>query len=63
MDPETTKSFTCNGAFIPKGSEILFNEPQVHRAELPAVNGITTACSLARIYALLIVHVTENGKK
>ncbi|CAF1380268.1 unnamed protein product [Didymodactylos carnosus] len=31
-----------------------FNDPKVHRAEIPAGNGITNARSLARIYASLI---------
>jgi len=63
MDPETIKSFTCSGASISRDSKIVFNEPQVHRAELPAVNGITTAHSLACIYALFIGNINENGKK
>jgi len=42
---------------------MIYNEPQVHRAELPSVNGITNARSLARIYSLLIGDVYENGKK
>jgi len=42
---------------------MIYNEPQVHHAELPSVNGITNARSLARIYSLLIGDVYENGKK
>jgi CubicO group peptidase (beta-lactamase class C family) len=37
--------------------EIDYNSPQVHRAELPASNGIGTARSLARMYAALIGEV------
>ncbi|HEX4244858.1 MAG TPA: serine hydrolase, partial [Acidimicrobiales bacterium] len=34
-----------------------FNRPEVHAAEVPAANGITTARSLARFYAGLIGEV------
>jgi hypothetical protein len=62
MEPETTKAFLCSGAYSLKGPKILFNETQLHRAELPIVNGITNARSLARIYSLLISDINENGK-
>jgi hypothetical protein len=42
---------------------MIYNEVQFHRAEVPAVNGITNARCLARIYALLIGDIIENGKK
>jgi hypothetical protein len=42
---------------------MIYNELQFHRAELPAVNGITNARSLARIYSLLIGDINQNGKK
>ncbi|CAF3181674.1 unnamed protein product [Rotaria sp. Silwood2] len=37
------------------------NEPRTHRAEIPAVNGITNARSLAKLYASLIIDI-DNGK-
>lgn len=40
---------------------MIFNDIRLHRAELPAVNGITNARSLARIYARLIGNIEENG--
>ncbi|CAF1126639.1 unnamed protein product [Rotaria sp. Silwood1] len=66
MDQFTEKALTCNGAFPmkqPSKTIIAFNEARLHRAELPASNGITNARSLARIYALLIGDVNENGEK
>lgn len=39
----------------------MFNEPRVHRAEIPAGNGITNARSVARFYASLIGDL-DNGK-
>ncbi len=57
------KTLTCSGALpIGQPSQMIYNESRVHRAELPAVNGITNARSLARIYSLLINDVHENGK-
>jgi CubicO group peptidase (beta-lactamase class C family) len=42
-------------AFMNPGLAILtFNDPAMHSAELPAVNGITDARSLARLYAACI---------
>lgn len=63
MDEETVKAFFCHGAFLPTGPTFVFNEPALHRAQLPAVNGITNARSLARIFALLISDVDEDGKE
>jgi hypothetical protein len=62
MEPGTAKAFLCSGAYSLKGPKILFNETQLHRADLPTVNGITNARSLARIYSLLISDINENGK-
>ncbi len=57
------QTLTCSGA-LPLGQpKMIYNELQVHRAVLPAVNGITNARSLAKIYSLLINDVHENGKK
>ena len=52
MDEETVKAFFCSGATLPKGPTFVFNESRLHHAELPSVNGITNARSLARIYSL-----------
>jgi hypothetical protein len=60
---QTDKGLTCSGAFPLGRLNIIFNDPRFHRAELPSVNGITNARSLARIYSLLIGDVNENGKK
>ncbi|CAF1264376.1 unnamed protein product [Adineta steineri] len=65
MPLEAEKALTFSGAFPlnqPDG-KILFNSPRLHRAEMPATNGITNARSLARIYALLIGDIDENGSK
>lgn len=50
MDPEsrTSRSFTVNGAFE---GETTFNRRDVHAAQVPAVNGITNARSLAKLFA------------
>ncbi|CAF3110018.1 unnamed protein product [Rotaria sp. Silwood2] len=57
---------SCSGAFpmtSPNSDESIFNERRIHQAVMPAVNGISNAHSLARIYALLIGDVNENGNK
>lgn len=59
----TDKALTCSGAFSSGKGKMIYNDPQFHRAEIPAANGITNARSLARIYSLLIGDVDENGKK
>ena len=66
MNLLTQKVMTCNGAFpneSPNSNDIIFNKTQLHRAEIPAANGITNARTLARIYARLIGDVNENGLK
>ncbi|CAF4906094.1 unnamed protein product [Rotaria sp. Silwood1] len=66
MDPLVEKSMSCNGAFplrSPNSDEFVFNRRSVHQAAIPAANGISNAHSIARIYALLIDDVNENGKK
>jgi CubicO group peptidase (beta-lactamase class C family) len=49
---------TMNGA-IPLGASVasVYNSRPVHAAELPAANGITTARSLARLYAATMAEV------
>ncbi|CAF4931394.1 unnamed protein product [Rotaria sp. Silwood1] len=37
-----------------------YNEAQTHQAEIPAVNGITNARSLARIFASLIGNIDDR---
>ena len=56
------QTLTCSGALPLEQSTMIYNESRVHRAILPAVNGITNARTLARIYSLLINDVKENGK-
>ncbi len=66
MNLLTQKAMTCNGAFSiePQSTnDTLFNRIQVHQAEIPASNGITNARALARIYALLIGDINEDGQK
>jgi CubicO group peptidase (beta-lactamase class C family) len=53
-----TRALFLNGAFGGFGEGGgPFNLPEVHAAEVPAANGITTARSLARLYAGLIGEV------
>jgi hypothetical protein len=57
------KTLTCSGGLpLEQSHQMIYNESRVHRAQLPAVNGITNARSLAKIYSLLINDVHENGK-
>ncbi|CAF1076736.1 unnamed protein product [Rotaria sordida] len=66
LDPLAEKTLSCSGAFplgpYQNSSGIIYNEVQIHRAELPAVNAITNARSVARIYARLMGDINENGK-
>jgi CubicO group peptidase (beta-lactamase class C family) len=48
------RALSLNGALAAPPGENVFNLPEVHESELPAVNGITTARSLARMYAACI---------
>ena len=66
MDLLTQNAITCNGAFTfasANSDDYVFNQPQLHRAVMPAANSITNAQALARLYALLIGDIEENGKK
>lgn len=66
IDPLAEMAMTCNGAFpvtSPNSNEFIFNEPRLHRAVIPAANGISNASSLARIYALLISDIQDKGEK
>jgi CubicO group peptidase (beta-lactamase class C family) len=57
-DSLISRALTLNQALA--GVEHGFNNPGLHRAEMPAANGITNARSLARFYASLIGTV-EGG--
>ena len=57
---QTDLSSSCNGIFVSKQGNSIYNDPELHRVQLPAVNGITHARSLARIYARLIGDVYEH---
>ncbi len=56
MGPGTIawKALTVNGALTTGGDENTFNTRAVHATEMPAANGITTARSLARMYAATV---------
>ena len=57
------KTLSCSGALpLEQPHQMIYNDSRVHQAELPAVNGITNARSLAKIFSLLINDVHENGK-
>ncbi|WP_407110395.1 serine hydrolase domain-containing protein [Streptomyces sp. DSM 116494] len=53
-DPD---SFSNRAYAVTDPAEIDFGSPEVQAAELPASNGIGTACALARMYAALIGEV------
>ena len=66
VNPIAGKAMTCGGALpleSPNSVTYIFNQHRLHRAVLPAANGISNAHALARIYALLIGDVGENGEK
>ena len=66
MSLMTQKAMSCSDAFPsepPTSRNVVFNRTELHRAEIPAANGITNARSLARIYALLLSDVHENNQK
>jgi CubicO group peptidase (beta-lactamase class C family) len=48
------RALSLNGALASPPGEVVFNLPEVHRSEIPAANGITTARSLARMYAACV---------
>jgi CubicO group peptidase (beta-lactamase class C family) len=61
LDPDALqlllRALTLNGTFGMFGGEGPYNTPAVHRAEVPAANGIANARSLARMYAALVGEV------
>ncbi len=48
------RALSMNGAMTGAPGDSIFNLPEVHRSEIPAANGITTARSLSRLYAACI---------
>ena len=48
------RALSMNGAMSGPPGDSIFNLPEVHRSEIPAANGITTARSLSRLYAACI---------
>jgi CubicO group peptidase (beta-lactamase class C family) len=52
-DRVVQRSLTMGGAFAFPALDgvVTFNDPLIQRAEIPAANGISTACSLAGLYA------------
>jgi hypothetical protein len=66
MSVSTQRALTCSGALSLASQDSMdnvFNKTQVHRAEIPAANGITNARVLARIYALLMGDINEDGQR
>ena len=40
--------------FPPKTGYVTFNSPEIQAAQVPGANGISSACSLARLYAACV---------
>ena len=59
MGPDTLggRALGLNGAFTATDEPPVFNRREVHAAEVPAANGITTASSLAKMYAACVGEV------
>jgi CubicO group peptidase (beta-lactamase class C family) len=55
------RALTMSGALAGDGFAQVYNLPEVHRSEIPAANGVTTARSLSRLYAACIG--TVKGKR
>jgi CubicO group peptidase (beta-lactamase class C family) len=51
------RALSLDGTFSIAGDDNVFNTREVHASEIPAANGITTAASLARMYAATIGEV------
>jgi len=56
FDPDSLamRALSMNGALAGAPGDTPFNSPEVHRSEIPAANGITTARSLSRMYAACV---------
>ena len=55
-DPAVTRGLTMGGAFgFPvEDGRVSFNDPRIQGAEVPGANGVSTAASLARLYAACV---------
>lgn len=64
MGPDTVlgKALGCSGALDPGDGSNAFNRPELWSAEIPAAGGITTARSLAKVYASLVGSVDGVGR-
>jgi CubicO group peptidase (beta-lactamase class C family) len=58
-DPVITRSASMGGAFAfpSEAGRVTFNDPAIQAAEIPGANGISTAGSLARLYAACVSEV------
>lgn len=58
-DPTLTRGATMGGAygFPEQDGTVSFNDPRIQAAEIPGANGISTARSLARMYAACVTSV------
>jgi CubicO group peptidase (beta-lactamase class C family) len=58
-DPTVERSASMSGAFAFPAQDgfVTFNDPTIQSAEIPAANGISTAESLARLYAACVSEV------
>jgi CubicO group peptidase (beta-lactamase class C family) len=58
-NPLVERSLTMGGAyaFPADGSYVTFNDPAIQAGEIPGANGISTAPSLARLYAVCVSDV------
>jgi CubicO group peptidase (beta-lactamase class C family) len=59
VHPVVERAFTMGGAyaFPAIDGEVTFNNPAILEAEVPGANGVTTAPSLARLYAACIMEI------
>jgi CubicO group peptidase (beta-lactamase class C family) len=58
-NPNLDRSLTMGGAFAfpDEGGFVSFNDPALQRCEIPGANGVSTASSLARLYAACVSDV------
>ena len=61
-NPLVERSLTMGGAFAfpAQGDYVTFNDPEIQAAEIPAANGISTARSLAYLYAACVSGVSNR---
>jgi len=55
-NPVVDRSLTMGGAFAFPAEDgyVTFNSPEIQAAQVPGANGISSACSLARLYAACV---------